>query len=86
MTREHAAMRVSMLLLLALAIPLGSGAQRTALAQVPGPTMLHGVTFGGADKKTLFAIVFYGNWGTASARNRVIAIPTVAQGYLGRAK
>jgi len=35
---------------------------------------------------TLFAIVFSGNWGTPSARNRVIAIPTIAQGYTGRAK
>jgi gluconolactonase len=56
------------------------------LGSIPGPTMLHGVTFGGPDKKTLFAIVFYGGWGTPSARNRVIAIPTVAQGYTGRAK
>ncbi len=38
------------------------------------------------DKKTLFAIVFYGAWGTPSARNRVIAIPMIAQGYTGRAK
>jgi len=56
------------------------------LGTIPGPTMLHGVAFGGADKKTLYAIVFYGTWGTASARNRVIAIPTIAQGYTGRAK
>jgi sugar lactone lactonase YvrE len=56
------------------------------LGTIPGPTMLHGVAFGGQDKKTLFAIVFYGGWGTPSARNRVIAIPTIAQGYTGRAK
>jgi sugar lactone lactonase YvrE len=56
------------------------------LGSIPGPTMLHGVTFGGVDKKTLYAIVFFGNWGTPSARNRVIAIPTIVQGYLGRAK
>jgi len=31
-------------------------------------------------------IVFYGTWGTPSARNKIIAIPTVAQGYTGRAK
>jgi hypothetical protein len=47
---------------------------------------LHGTFFGGRDKKTLFGIVFYGGWGTPSARNRIIAIPTVAQGYTGRAK
>ena len=56
------------------------------LGSIPGPTMLHGVTFGGADKKTLYAILFYGAWGTPSARNRVIAIPTIARGYSGRAK
>jgi gluconolactonase len=56
------------------------------LGSIPGPTMLHGVTFGGTDKKTLYAILFYGTWGTASARNRVLAIPTIAQGYTGRAK
>jgi hypothetical protein len=51
-----------------------------------GPQGLHGTFFGGRDKKTLFAIVFYGGWGTPSARNRIIAIPTIAQGYTGRAK
>lgn len=40
----------------------------------------------GRDKKTLFGIVFYGAWGTPSARNRIIAIPTIAQGFSGRAK
>jgi gluconolactonase len=56
------------------------------LGTIPGPTMLHGVTFGGSDKKTLYAILFYGAWGTPSARNRVLAIPMIAQGYKGRAK
>lgn len=56
------------------------------LGSIPGPRGLHGTAFGGRDKKTLFAIVFYGTWGTPSARNRVIAIPTIAQGYQGRAK
>ncbi len=56
------------------------------LGSIPGPTMLHGVAFGGPDKKTLYAILFYGAWGTPSARNRVIAISTIAQGYTGRAK
>jgi sugar lactone lactonase YvrE len=56
------------------------------LGSIPGPQGLHGTAFGGRDKKTLFGIVFYGTWGTASARNRVIAIPTIAQGYTGRAK
>ena len=56
------------------------------LGSIPGPTMLHGVTFSGEDKKTLFAILFYGAWGTPSARNRVLATPMIAQGYKGRPK
>ena len=56
------------------------------LGSIPGPRGLHGTAFGGRDKKTLFGIVFYGTWGTPSARNRIIAIPTIAQGYTGRAK
>jgi sugar lactone lactonase YvrE len=56
------------------------------LGTIPGPQGLHGTFFGGRDKKTLYAIVFYGTWGTATARNQVIAIPTIAQGYTGRAK
>jgi gluconolactonase len=56
------------------------------LGSIAGPRGLHGTAFGGPDKKTLFAIVFYGTWGTRSARNRIIAIPTIAQGYMGRAK
>jgi sugar lactone lactonase YvrE len=56
------------------------------LGIIPAPQGLHGVAFGGEDKKTLFGIVFYGGWGTPSARNQVVAIPTLAQGYTGRAK
>ena len=56
------------------------------LGTIPGVPGLHGVAFGGADKKTLYAIVFYGDWGTPTARNRIIAIPTLAHGYTGRAK
>ncbi len=53
---------------------------------IPGPQGLHGTFFGGKDRKTLYGIVFYGTWGTPSARNAIIAIPTIAQGYTGRAK
>jgi sugar lactone lactonase YvrE len=53
---------------------------------IPGPKGLHGVTIAGPDKKTLFGIVFYGGWGTPSARNQIIAIPLLAEGYKGRAK
>src|ERR1700692_4485838 len=56
------------------------------LGTIPGPQGLHGTFFGGKDRKTLFGIVFYGTWGTPSARNEIIAIPTIAQGYTGRAK
>ena len=56
------------------------------LGSIPGPQGLHGTFFGGRDKKTLFGIVFYGGWGTPSARNEIIAIPAIAQGYTGRAK
>jgi len=58
----------------------------TFAGSIPGPQGLHGTFFGGRDKKTLFGIVFYGGWGTPGARNRIIAIPTIAQGYSGRAK
>jgi gluconolactonase len=56
------------------------------LGSIPGPQGLHGTFFGGRDKSTLFGIVFYGGWGTPSARNLIIAIPAIAQGYTGRAK
>jgi gluconolactonase len=56
------------------------------LGSIPGPRGMHGVAFGGKDKKTLFGIVFYGGWGTPSARNQIVAIPMLAQGYPGRAK
>jgi sugar lactone lactonase YvrE len=56
------------------------------VGSIPGPQGLHGTFFGGRDRKTLFGIVFYGGWGTPSARNKIIAIPTIAQGYTGRAK
>ena len=56
------------------------------LGSIKGPQGMHGVAFGGKDRKTLFGIVFYGGWGTPSARNKLIAIPMLAQGYTGRAK
>jgi sugar lactone lactonase YvrE len=56
------------------------------LGSIPGPRGMHGVAFGGPEKKTLFGIVFYGAWGTPNARNQVVAIPMLAQGYTGRAK
>lgn len=56
------------------------------LGSIPAPQGTHGVAFGGADKRVLFGIVFYGGWGTPSARNQLIRIPMIAQGYTGRAK
>ncbi len=53
---------------------------------IPGPQGLHGTFFGGKDKKTLYGIVFYGTWGTPSARNHIIAIPVIAEGIKSRAK
>ncbi|MDG2176077.1 MAG: SMP-30/gluconolactonase/LRE family protein [Gammaproteobacteria bacterium] len=58
----------------------------TFLGSIPGPRGMHGVAFGGEDKKTLYGIVFYGAWGTQAARNAIVAIDTIAQGFLGRAK
>jgi gluconolactonase len=56
------------------------------LGSIAGPKGLHGVAFGGKEKKTLFGIVFYGGWGTPSARNQIVAIPLLAQGYTSRSK
>ncbi|HXC58446.1 MAG TPA: SMP-30/gluconolactonase/LRE family protein [Steroidobacteraceae bacterium] len=56
------------------------------LGSIAAPKGTHGVAFGGRDKKTLFGIVFYGGWGTPSARNQIVAIPLLAKGYEGRAK
>jgi sugar lactone lactonase YvrE/dienelactone hydrolase len=61
-------------------------ADGTFVGTIPGPQGLHGTFFGGRDRKTLYGIVFYGTWGTPSARNAIIAIPTIAQGFTGRAK
>jgi len=58
----------------------------TFLGSIPGPQGMHGVAFGGEDKKTLYGIVFYGSWGTQAARNAIVAIDTIAHGYTGRAK
>ena len=56
------------------------------LGTIDGPDGMHGVAFGGRDRKTLYGIVFYGGWGTPSARNQIVGIPMLAQGYTGRAK
>ncbi|MEO8309408.1 MAG: SMP-30/gluconolactonase/LRE family protein [Pseudomonadota bacterium] len=56
------------------------------LGSIAGPKGMHGVAFGGKDKKTLFGIVFYGGWGTPTARNEIVAIPMLSQGYKARAK
>jgi gluconolactonase len=56
------------------------------LGSIAAPRGTHGVAFGGHDKKTLFGIVFYGGWGTPSARHMIIALPMLARGYAGRAK
>jgi len=58
----------------------------TFLGSIPGPRGMHGVFFGGGDKKTLYGIVFYGTWGTQAARNGIVGIPVLTPGYQGRAK
>jgi sugar lactone lactonase YvrE len=55
------------------------------LGNIPGPQGLHGVAFSGEDKKWLYGIVLNGAFGP-NAANQIIRIPTLAQGYLGRAK
>ncbi len=57
----------------------------TLLGNIPGPRGLHGVAFSGKDKKELFAIVLNGGF-TNNASQRIIKIPMLSQGYLGRAK
>jgi gluconolactonase len=56
------------------------------IGSIAGPRGMHGVAFGGKDKQTLFGIVFYGGWGTPSARNQIVALPMLSRGYAGRAK
>jgi gluconolactonase len=56
------------------------------LGSIPAPRGTHGVALGGKDGRTLFGIVFYGGWGTPSARNQIVALPLLAQRYTGRAK
>lgn len=56
------------------------------LGSIPAPRGTHGVMIGGKDDRTLFGVVFYGGWGTPSARNEIIAIPLLAERYQGRAK
>jgi len=56
------------------------------LGSIAAPRGTHGVAFGGRDKRTLYGIVFYGGWGTPSARNQIVALPVLAQGFPGRAK
>ncbi len=72
-------------------VATGAGADVIApdgkvLGTIAGPRGMHGVAFAGKDKRTLFGIVFYGGWGTPSARNQIVALPMLTQGYLGRAK
>ena len=61
-------------------------ARRQVRRQHPGPAGPGQHVLRRPRKKTLFGIVFYDGWGTPSARNRIIAIPMIAQGYSGRAK
>lgn len=54
------------------------------LGTITGPQGLHGVAFGGRDKKTLYGILLYGQ--APNRHNELVALPMLAQGYTGRAK
>jgi gluconolactonase len=54
------------------------------LGTIKGPEGLHGVFFGGKDKKTLYGILLYGQ--APNRHNQIVALPMLAQGYTGRAK
>lgn len=54
------------------------------LGTITGPTGLHGVVFGGADKRTLYGIILYG--AGPNRHNELVALPMEANGYMGRAK
>jgi sugar lactone lactonase YvrE len=55
------------------------------LGTIPGPDGLHGVAFSGPDKRTLYAII-YSAAGPDGPVSQVVSIPTLTQGYPGRAK
>lgn len=54
------------------------------LGTIVGPQGLHGVFFGGPQKKTLYGILLYGT--APNRHNQLVALQMEAQGYLGRAK
>jgi len=64
----------------------GGGGPPSLLRSCGDPPGRHGTFFGGKDRETLYGIVFYGAWGTPSARNAIIAIPTLSQDFTGGAK
>lgn len=61
------------------------GTDGKLLGTIPGPPGVHGVAFGGPDKRTLYAVTLTGFMSPA-ARSQLIAIPVLARGYPGRAK
>ena len=64
----------------------GGGGPPPLLRSCGDPQRRHGTFFGGKDRKTLYGIVFYGAGATPSARNAIIAIPTLSQDFTGGAK
>ena len=64
------------------------GADGSIIGTIPAPLDLNSVTFGGKDKKTLFAVGYARNNkpGIAGIRAEILTIPMQAQGYLERAK
>ena len=54
------------------------------LGSIPAPSDVISVAFSGSDKKTLYAVIFSG--GAGARGDQIMAIPMIAQGYMGRAK
>lgn len=54
------------------------------LGTIVGPQGLHGVFFGGPQKKTMYGILLYGT--APNRHNQVVALQMESQGYMGRAK
>ncbi len=53
------------------------------LGTIAGPRGLHGVAFGGKDKKTLYAIIFYGGLGLALGSQPACVHPGADAGIHG---
>lgn len=62
------------------------GSDGKYLGLIPSPRPLVTVTFGGPDKKLLYAAEFYNEAGQGQLQAPLVAIHMIAKGYTGRAK